>query len=93
LELIDFESIKIGAYTAPETNSSRSDSREPEVNPKIYRQVRKAAKTQGLTNSAFVERAAFQSLTSTRPSSHDFMGFLLRFMLWRFDLKCGFRPF
>jgi hypothetical protein len=24
---------------------------------------------------------------STRQSSHDFMGFLLRFMLWRFDLK------
>src|SRR6266567_8435707 len=27
---------------------------------------------------------------STRQSSHDFMGFLLRFMLWRFDLKYGF---
>ena len=27
---------------------------------------------------------------STRQSSHDFMGFLLRFMRWRFDLKCGF---
>src|SRR5215472_7935214 len=27
---------------------------------------------------------------STRQSSRDFMAFLLRFMRWRFDLKCGF---
>src|SRR5271157_4538096 len=27
---------------------------------------------------------------SMRKSSHDLMGFLLRFMLWRFDLKYGF---
>ena len=66
MELIDFESIKIGAYTAPETNSSRSDSREPEVNPKIYRQVRKAAKAEGLTNSAFVERAVVEQLERTK---------------------------
>ena len=39
--------------------------------PKIYRHVRKAAKTQGLTNSAFVERSVVQCLEDQRYNAHS----------------------
>jgi hypothetical protein len=35
LKLVDFESIKLGAYTAPEMNSSRSDRVNLMLNPKM----------------------------------------------------------
>jgi hypothetical protein len=36
------------------------------IDPKVYRQVRKAAKAEGLTNSAFVERAVVEQLERTK---------------------------
>lgn len=41
------------------------------LNPKTYRHVRKAAKTQGLTNNAFVERSVVQCLEDQRSNAHS----------------------